>query len=100
MHTQNVCYYELEDILSQRIHSVWVEAGFYSGLLAELNTLKGAHNEDQAAVHVLKEENAKLAHELTHAKGWFPRQIALQSGRCECTVKSKTVRCDHCGKEA
>lgn len=79
--------------------SKWVEERYYNALLAELRTTETAWALADGKAQVLELTNTKLAQELGTLR--TPTgELAIRPGRCTCTIKTATMRCDYCGKEA
>lgn len=77
----------------------WVEEGHFNAIVAELRNLETAFALADGKAQVLERTNTKLAQELGELRA--PKhELAIVPGRCTCAIKSSTMRCDNCGKEA
>jgi hypothetical protein len=76
----------------------WVREGHYAALLDRLYKSETMRAEIDGKLAVCQATNTKLAQELAALKMPVPG-LAIQAGKCTCTVKTATRRCDNCGKE-
>jgi hypothetical protein len=79
--------------------SKWVEERYYNARMAELRTMETQWAQADGRAHVLELTNTRLAQELGELRT-PKRELAIHPGRCTCTIKTTTMRCDYCGKEA